>query len=45
MKFNELPRKWQITVTILRIIAVLLPIVLILNFWATLGPLIMVMVG
>lgn len=45
MKFKELPRKWQITVTLLRIIAVLLPIVLILNFWATLGSLIMVMVG
>ena len=45
MKFKELPRKWQITVTMLRIMAVLLPIALIVNFWTTLGSLIMVMVG
>ena len=45
MKFHELPRKWKITVTILRILAVALPIAFILNVWMTLGSLIMVMVG
>lgn len=45
MKFHELPRKWKITVTILRIIAVALPIAFILNVWMTLGSLIKVMVG
>lgn len=45
MKFKELPRKWKIIVTILRIMAVVLPIALILNFWMTLGSLIKVMVG
>lgn len=43
MKFNELPQKWKITVTILRIIAVALPIALIVNIWMTLGSLLMVM--
>lgn len=45
MKFKELPRKWQITVTILRILAVGLPIAFLVYFWMTLGPLIKVMVG
>lgn len=45
MKFNDLPQKWRIIVTILRIMAVVLPIALIVNFWMTLGSLIMVMVG
>lgn len=45
MKFHELPQKWKITVTILRIIAVVLPITFIVNVWMTLGSLLMVMVG
>lgn len=45
MKFNELPQKWKIIVTILRIMAVVLPIAFILNVWMTLGSLIKVMVG
>lgn len=45
MKFNELSQKWKITVTILRILAVTLPIAFILNVWMALGSLIMVMVG
>lgn len=45
MKFQELPQKWKIMVTILRIMAIVLPIALILNIWMTLGSLIMVMVG
>lgn len=45
MKFNELPRKWKITVTILWIMAVVLPIAFILNVWMTLGSLIKVMAG
>lgn len=45
MKFKELPQKWQMIVTILRIIAVGLPIALIVNVWMTLGSLLMVMVG
>lgn len=45
MKFNELTQKWKIIVTILRIMAVVLPIAFILNFWMTLGSLIKVMVG
>lgn len=45
MKFQELPRKWKITVTILRILAVAVPIAFIINVWMTLGSLIMVMVG
>ena len=45
MKFNELPQKWKIIVTMLRIMAVVLPIVFILNVWMTLGSLIKVMVG
>ena len=45
MKFNELPQKWKITVTILRIMAAALPIALIVNVWMTLGSLIKVMVG
>lgn len=45
MKFKELPQKWQIIVTILRIIAVVLPIALIVNVWMTLGSLLMVMMG
>lgn len=45
MKFNELPRKWKIIVTILRIMAVVLPIAFILNVWITLGSLIRVMMG
>lgn len=45
MKFHELPRKWKITVTILWIMAVVLPIAFILNVWMTLGSLIKVMVG
>ena len=45
MKFNELPRKWKITVTILRIMAVVFPVAFILNVWMTIGSLIKVMVG
>lgn len=45
MKFHELPQKWKILVTILRMIAVVLPTAFILNFWMTLGSLIKVMVG
>ena len=45
MKFNELPQRWKIIVTILRIMAVVLPIAFILNVWMTLGSLIKVMVG
>ena len=45
MKFHELPRKWKITVTILRILAVAFPIAFFLDFWMTLGSLIKVMVG
>lgn len=45
MKFKEIPQKWKIIVTILRIIAVVLPIALIVNVWMTLGSLLMVMVG
>lgn len=45
MKFHELPKKWKNTVTILRIIAVVLAITFIVNFWMTLGSLLMVMVG
>ena len=45
MKFNELTQKWKIIVTILQIMAVVLPIAFILNFWMTLGSLIKVMVG
>lgn len=45
MKFNELPHKWKITVTVLRIMAVVLPVAFILNVWVTLGALIKVMVG
>lgn len=45
MKFKELPQKWKMIVTILRIIAVVLPIALIVNVWMTLGSLLMVMVG
>ena len=45
MKFQELPRKWKIIVTILRILVVALPIAFILNVWMTLGSLIKVMVG
>ena len=45
MKFQELPQKWKNTVTILRILAVTLPIAFILGVWMTLGSLIMVMVG
>ncbi len=45
MKFNDLPQKWRIIVTILRIMAVALPIALIVNIWMTLGSLFMVMVG
>ena len=45
MKFKELPLKWRITVTILRIMAVVLPIAFIVNVWMSIGSLIMVMVG
>ena len=45
MKFNDLPQNWRIIVTILRIMAVALPIALIVNIWMTLGSLFMVMVG
>lgn len=45
MKFRELPKKWKMTVTILRILAVGLPIAFLVNFWVTLGSLIKVMVG
>lgn len=45
MRFKELPQKWKMIVTILRIIAVVLPIALIVNVWMTLGSLLMVMVG
>lgn len=45
MKFKELPQKWKMIVTILRIIAVVLPIALIVNVWMTLGSLLMVMMG
>ena len=45
MKFNELPKKWKIVVTILRIMTVVLPIAFILNVWMILGSLIKVMVG
>lgn len=45
MKYNELSQKWKITVTILRIMAVVLPVAFILNVWMTIGSLIMVMVG
>lgn len=45
MKFNELPQKWKIIVTILWIMAVVLPIAFILNVWITLGSLIRVMMG
>lgn len=45
MKFKDLPQNWRIIVTILRIMAVALPIALIVNIWMTLGSLFMVMVG
>ena len=45
MKFRELPQKWKMTVTILRILAVGLPIAFLVNFWVALGSLIKVMVG
>ena len=45
MKFKDLPQNWRIIVTILRIMAVVLPIALIVNIWMTLGSLFMVMVG
>ena len=45
MKFQELPQKWKIIVTILRIMAVGLPIAFIVNIWMTLGSLFMVMMG
>lgn len=45
MKFKELSQKWKIIVTILRIMAVVLPIAFVLNVWMTLGSLIKVMVG
>lgn len=45
MKFQELPQKWKIAVTILRITAVGLPIAFIVNVWITLGSLLMVMKG
>lgn len=45
MKFKDLPQNWRIIVTILRIMAVALPIELIVNIWMTLGSLFMVMMG
>lgn len=45
MKFQELTQKWKIAVTILRIMAVGLPIAFIVNIWMTLGSLFMVMMG
>lgn len=45
MKFHELPQKWKIIVTILRMMVVVMPIAVILNVWMTLGSLIKVMVG
>ena len=45
MKFQELPQKWKIAVTILRIMAVGLPIAFIVNVWMTLGSLLVVMMG
>lgn len=45
MKFKDLPQNWRIIVTILRIMAVALPIALIVNIWMTLGSLFMVMMG
>lgn len=45
MKYQELPKRWKIAVTILRIMAVGLPIAFIISVWMTLGSLIKVMVG
>lgn len=45
MKFHELPQKWKMIVTVLRILAVALPITFLVNVWMTLGSLLMVMVG
>ena len=45
MKFQELPQKWKIAVTILRIMAVGLPIAVVVNVWMTLGALFMVIMG
>lgn len=45
MKFHELPQKWKMIVTVLRILAVVLPITFLVNVWMTLGSLLMVMVG
>lgn len=45
MKFQELPQKWKIAITILLFMAVGLPIAFIINVWMTLGSLFMVMVG
>ena len=45
MTFHELPQKWKMIVTVLRILAVALPITFLVNVWMTLGSLLMVMVG
>lgn len=43
MKFKELPQKWKNIIMGLRVTAIVLFILLIANFWTTLGSLIMVM--
>ncbi|HEM3182474.1 hypothetical protein NOL04_07885 [Streptococcus suis] len=42
---HDLPPKWRNVIIGLRIAAVLLPLLLVLYFWLTLGALIQVMVG